>query len=207
MKLVSREVVEVKKYQVKHFTEGRYDPKKHSGNYPNEIFILAQIRCDNANAKEVGPVGVINFYPNDHVPTSSGPPIIKGASATASYVINFPISRIDEILDTLRQEKPVYIAFSNFEDPENGIGEVLTGENEPVGEEEGIVYPNGCTDFTNLFLLPVCSDFGAECKISRLQTWCRMTLSRVLYVGCIISLMLYITIFISSLVVMMYATP
>ena len=130
-RLISKKKVEVKEYLVRHITTGRYVQKKTS--------VLAQIKCYNTNAKDYEFLGYINFYHNDLVPASAGPPMNPNkTSATEHFHINFPISRIGEILDTLRQEKPVYIAFSTYAEPEDVIGEVMTGSSEPVGEEEGV---------------------------------------------------------------------
>jgi hypothetical protein len=45
--------------------------------------------------------------------------------------IHFPLSRYNEIVSTLRQEKPLYLWF----DTSTLVGSVAT-EKEPVGEEE-----------------------------------------------------------------------
>ncbi len=97
-------------------------------------------------------VGRIAFYP-EYVPFKPVPPwtgpsplepsAIKPAQVPANGVINplgtdipsvfFPLSRLEAILTTLREEKPLYL----FLDTVSGVGMLATSEAEPVGENEG----------------------------------------------------------------------
>jgi hypothetical protein len=86
---------------------------------------LANIICyKNSNI-----VGYINFYLAGHVPESE----LELIGTGQFIMLRFAIGRIDEILDTLRQEKPIHIGV----DPSQKIGWVGTGA-EPIGEEEGV---------------------------------------------------------------------
>ena len=77
-------------------------------------------------------VGYINFYLEGHVPESKLETL--GTGAPKQFImLRFAIDRIDEILNTLRQEKPIHIAV----DPGQKIGWVGTGA-EPIGEEEAV---------------------------------------------------------------------
>ena len=76
-------------------------------------------------------VGYINFYSDEHVPESKAE--LLGSVPTQMVMLRFPIGRIEEILATLRQEKPVHIGV----DSGQKIGWVGTGA-EPVGEQEGV---------------------------------------------------------------------
>lgn len=75
-------------------------------------------------------VGTINFYLKGHVPpstvymTTENPPKEK-------IRVNMSINRINEVLDTIRNESPIYIGVAT----DVGYGWVGTAP-EPVGEEE-----------------------------------------------------------------------
>jgi hypothetical protein len=89
---------------------------------------LANIICYNQSDI----VGYINFYLDGHVPESKLETLSSG-SPKEFIMLRFAIDRIGEILDTLRQEKPIHIGIN----PGSKVGWVGTGE-EPVGEEEGV---------------------------------------------------------------------
>ena len=69
-------------------------------------------------------VGSILFYPDDAA---------LPANQNRSYgpKLYFPLSRFDEVIATLRQEKPLYLRL----DLDTLVGIVATPEREPVGEE------------------------------------------------------------------------
>lgn len=48
--------------------------------------------------------------------------------------IHYPLSRFDDVMNILRQEKPLYLHLNL----DNKIGTVATSDIEPVGEEEGV---------------------------------------------------------------------
>jgi len=48
--------------------------------------------------------------------------------------IHYPLSRFNDVVNILRQEKPLYL-FLNLD---NKIGHLATSELEPAGEEEGV---------------------------------------------------------------------
>lgn len=102
----------IDQYLVRHY--GRKSGEDEDGT-------LASIIC----YKNSEIVGYINFYLEGHVPESK---LTKGCIR-----MNFDVGRIDEILGTLRQEKPIHIGVN----PNYKIGWVGTGT-EPTGEEEGI---------------------------------------------------------------------
>jgi hypothetical protein len=109
----------IDKYLVRHY--GR-----QSGEGENDT--LANIIC----YKNYDIVGYINFYLERHVPESKLETFATG-SPKQFIMLRFAIDRIDEILDTLRQEKPIHIAV----DSSQKVGWVGTGA-EPIGEEEGV---------------------------------------------------------------------
>lgn len=110
---------DIDKYLVRHY--GR-----KSGE--DEGDTVANIIC----YKQSDIVGYINFYLAGHVPESKLE--ILGTGSPKKYImLRFAIDRIDEILNTMRQEKPIHIAV----DPGQKIGWVGTGA-EPIGEEEGV---------------------------------------------------------------------
>ena len=47
--------------------------------------------------------------------------------------IHYPLSRFDDVMNILREEKPLY----PFLNPDNKIGMVATADVEPAGKEEG----------------------------------------------------------------------
>ena len=110
---------DIDRYLVRH-----YGRKSGEG----EDDTLANIIC----YKNSEIVGYINFYLDGHVPESKLE--TSGTGSTNEFImLRFPVDRINEILDTLRQEKPVHIAVN----PIYKIGWVGTGD-EPIGEEEGV---------------------------------------------------------------------
>lgn len=74
--------------------------------------------------------GRIGFYPD------AGPIVLNGTIAplgTPVPAINYPLSRLESVMNMLRFEKPLYI----FLDTATGNGFVGTAQQEPVGEQEG----------------------------------------------------------------------
>lgn len=111
----------IDKYLVRH-----YGRKSGEG----ESQPVANITCFHQSDV----VGFINFYLEGNVPESKLGDSRPGPFEEA-IMVNFAIDRIDEILDTLRQEKPIDIAVDL--DPGGNVGWVATKE-EPIGEEEGV---------------------------------------------------------------------
>ncbi len=69
-------------------------------------------------------VGQINFE-EDHK-------LAQNSSESFGPVINYPISRFNDVMTILKEEKPLCL----FLNTTNGIGIVSTVDREPVGEEE-----------------------------------------------------------------------
>ncbi len=69
-------------------------------------------------------VGQINFYNDASVPQNS--------SKTFGPEINYPISKFNDVITILKEEKPLCLFLSTH----TGVGIVSTAEKEPVGEEE-----------------------------------------------------------------------
>ena len=110
---------DIDKYLVRHY--GRKSGEGEDGT-------LASIIC----YKESDIVGYVNFYLEGHVPESKLETL--GTGSTKEFImLRFAIDRINEILDTLRQEKPIHIGVN----PSYKVGWVGTGA-EPIGEEEGV---------------------------------------------------------------------
>ena len=89
---------------------------------------LNEIHC---HTKEQGLVGTLRFYPRGKVPRSvlKNPPL---------FDLNFDIERYQEIIETLRYEKPikVYVEWDANNTVTNGY--LATPEAEPIGEQEGV---------------------------------------------------------------------
>lgn len=109
----------IDEYLVRHYA-------RKSGAGSGET--LANIIC----YKQSDIVGYINFYLAGNVPESKLETLSSG-SPKEFLMLRFAIDRIGEILDTLRQEKPIHIAVN----PSYKVGWVGTGA-EPIGEEEGV---------------------------------------------------------------------
>lgn len=105
------------KYMIRHYA-------RKSGAGVTET--LALINCYKASDI----VGTINFHPEGQVPESK---VETNTSGKQTIRVYYPITRISEILDTLRLEKPVYISV----DTSNKLGWVST-DAESAGEQEGI---------------------------------------------------------------------
>jgi hypothetical protein len=73
----------------------------------------------------VNMIGRIIFFKDDS-------PLPANVNLAFGPEIHFPLSRYSEVVDTLRQEKPLYLWF----DTSTLVGAVATTDKEPVGEEE-----------------------------------------------------------------------
>lgn len=80
-------------------------------------------------------VGILYFYENE---------ILEKAISVKKpeyFVMNFEIGRFDEIINTLRYEKPIYVYF-DYNQADNKIlwGCIRTDPNHPeaIGEQEGV---------------------------------------------------------------------
>ena len=113
----------VDKYLVQHYGRKSGDDRDDP---------LASIVCYNKSDI----IGYINFYLDGHVPASELETSSTGSTmklVKKTIMISFPIDRIGEILETLRQEEPINIGIN----PSQKVGWVGTSV-EPVGEEEGV---------------------------------------------------------------------
>jgi hypothetical protein len=70
-------------------------------------------------------VGRCGFYKDDS-------PIPDNVKLNSGPYINFAISRFNDVITILREEKPLYLSFNT----NNKVGGVVTDEREEVGEEE-----------------------------------------------------------------------
>ncbi len=70
-------------------------------------------------------VGRIVFFKDEST-------IPDNANYSSGPSIHYPLSRFNDVINILRQEKPLYL-FLNLN---NKIGIVATSDREPVGEEE-----------------------------------------------------------------------
>lgn len=95
--------------------------------YPSAPFFEAIIQVYQAGVL----VGRIAFFPD-------GGPIPPNGTitplGTAIPSVHFALSRFNDVVETLRQEKPLYL----YLDTSSGVGMVATMQNEPVGEQEGV---------------------------------------------------------------------
>ena len=76
-------------------------------------------------------VGRIAFYP-DSGPIPANATIAPLGAPVPS--IHYALSRFDDVIEILRQEKPLYL----YLDTTSGIGIIATTDKEPVGEQEGV---------------------------------------------------------------------
>jgi hypothetical protein len=74
--------------------------------------------------------GRIGFYPDAGPVVPNGEIMPTGVKVPA---VNYPISRLGDVMNMLRLEKPLYI----FLDTGTGIGFLGTMQQEPVGEQGG----------------------------------------------------------------------
>jgi hypothetical protein len=75
--------------------------------------------------------GEMNFFP---LPPASVPANTTIAPlGTAVPSLNYELSRFNDVVETLRQEKPLYL----FLDTSSATGMLATTDLEPVGEQEG----------------------------------------------------------------------
>ncbi len=83
-------------------------------------------------------VGLINFYPDGAALPDD---YLWHPTPTDEYVIlHMPASRLDAVLSTLRQERPLYLSINanrGAGTATSGMGFPSTSDKEPVGEEEG----------------------------------------------------------------------
>jgi hypothetical protein len=89
--------------------------------YYSGAHIEASILCYKGPAF----VGRCRFFKDDG-------PIPDNITLKSGPYINFSISRFNDVITILREEKPLYLGF----DTNNNIGGVVTDEREEVGEEE-----------------------------------------------------------------------
>lgn len=75
--------------------------------------------------------GRIGFYPDAGPVVPNGTINPLGPTVPA---INYALSRYNDVIQTLRFEKPLYISF----DTVTGVGFLATSQLEPVGEQEGV---------------------------------------------------------------------
>ena len=112
--------IDVDKYIVSHHLFGQGKMK----TYYNFIY------CYSGGS----PVGRVSFIPRDQVPDSNVIP------SPFYFYLNFESDKYQDIIETLRNEKPVYV--SVYWDSNNIItnGSVSTSK-EPIGEQEGSGVP------------------------------------------------------------------
>ncbi|QFZ20745.1 hypothetical protein [Saccharothrix syringae] len=84
----------------------------------------ADIACFTTGTTNM--IGRIIFF-------KDGAPVPPNVSLAYGPEIHFPLSRLREVVDTLRQEKPLYL----WLDTDSLVGAVGTTDKEPAGEEEG----------------------------------------------------------------------
>ncbi|MFM2483309.1 hypothetical protein [Celerinatantimonas sp. YJH-8] len=102
---------EIDNYRVYHY------------NQDNGYQQTAVINCYYDNAFK----GSLYFY-------QEGASIPASSKTSAGYLyLRFSGSQLGSILDTLRQEKPLYIGFND-----TNLWGGLSTSNEPIGEEEGV---------------------------------------------------------------------
>lgn len=114
---------EIDRYLVRHYT-------RPSTADPSWVLTSIIVYKDNIVR------GYLQFYRPDHVPSNELRSPMSGGTGVADpyYVIAFPIDRVEEVIATLREEKPLHIGIgTTFVN----IGWLGTGT-EPVGEEEGV---------------------------------------------------------------------
>jgi hypothetical protein len=71
-------------------------------------------------------VGRIVFFKEDAV--------IPANVSNPEPSVHYPLSRFNDIVSILREEKPLYLSLN----PDNKIGTLATSDLEPAGEEEGV---------------------------------------------------------------------
>lgn len=108
--------IQIQAYSIRHITRPI-----------NYVPLLAEIILTAAGGSVLG---VVCFYPEGKVPPSTIP-------ASGQPYLNFDIARLNEIIATLRYEKPIYL--TAIWDANNYITHAEIGTSvEPVGEQEGV---------------------------------------------------------------------
>ncbi len=88
---------------------------------PSAAQTVIQVNCYVGTSQ----VGSIGFYKDEGQ-------IIPNKYTSASISIFYPLSQFNNVIDTLRKEKPLFLWIND-----EGFGYLSTSENEPTGEEEG----------------------------------------------------------------------
>ncbi len=86
--------------------------------------LAARISCFNAAGATVG---MIQFFPDTAIE-------LKNQYVGGIPVLNVPLSRFNDVITTLRYEKPLRINLNT----DNAFGYVSTATQEPTGEQEGV---------------------------------------------------------------------
>lgn len=95
---------------------------EYYGTHPNHSYV-AIIYCRDSTRKKN--VGRIVFYPDDMTRNSDN-------YDNAAITIYLPVSRFNDIINILRYEKPLALAFNGER------GYINTSQEEKVGEQEGV---------------------------------------------------------------------
>jgi hypothetical protein len=76
-------------------------------------------------------VGRLVFYKDGTALPTNG---YASPFGTPELSVNFHIGKFSDIIEILREEKPLYLALNT----DNGIGTLATADYEAVGQEEGV---------------------------------------------------------------------
>jgi hypothetical protein len=110
-----------------YYSVSLYSELYNPANAPNTDYSrsLGYITCYS----EKVPVGYIKFYDRELIPPNQifGPPNYE-------IVLNFHISRFNDMMTLLLYEKPLVITM----DPTTLKGSVTANSSEPIGEQEGV---------------------------------------------------------------------
>jgi hypothetical protein len=90
---------------------------------------LIRIACSSGGPSASLLVGLIDFYPKGQVPASK--------MELNRFILNYEIDRYQEIIETLRYEKPIYVHASFDANNIITVG-VISTNSEPIGEQEGV---------------------------------------------------------------------
>jgi hypothetical protein len=90
---------------------------------------LIRIVCSSGGPSVSRFVGLIDFYPKGQVPASR--------MDQNTFILNYEVDRYQEIIETLRYEKPIHVNVTW--DANNIITQGIISTNpEPIGEQEGV---------------------------------------------------------------------
>jgi hypothetical protein len=112
------------------YKEFRID--RYTSIHPACGFAVALVNFILCHNSEAAHVGTICFYPKGQVPMSNVVYV-----PAFRFMLNYEIDRYQEIIETFRYEKPVFVHIS-WDDNNTITYGIVTTSQEPIGKQEGV---------------------------------------------------------------------